>query len=192
MMARANTPALMKTHPRSTFPPLPPSPRHRTGRRTQRRPLDDDSVRTAPQGFPICSAIAETPGARPPPPQTFQAPSGARCFLAGRQYRPPDAGMGRNAPSGARCFLARHQPGRARRPRRVVMHLLALGAFWWHRAHRHGHRRRVVMHLLARGTFWSSGRTTCGAFTPCRNAPSGAKCFLARHFLIKHGPTILS
>ena len=81
-MEWANAHALMKTHPRSTFPAPPPASR-RTDRHRQRRPLDDDSVRTAPRGFLVCSTIAEAPDARPPPPQTCQAPYGARCFLAG-------------------------------------------------------------------------------------------------------------
>lgn len=62
-MEWANARALMKTHPRSTFPAPSPSPYHRTGRRAQHRPVVDDSAWPA-RGLPLCAAIADVPGIR--------------------------------------------------------------------------------------------------------------------------------
>ena len=106
------------------------------------------------------------------------APSGARCFLARTPSRSSRSSCGRDAPSGARCFLAmvvldwtvsdtvvmhllalgafwRAAPASLRHiPGQVVMHLLALGAFWRGNPPVGRHLRRVVMHLLALGAFW--------------------------------------
>ena len=71
----------------------------------------------------------------PPTPNSeepLNAPFGARCFLA-QSPKPTNFGgtMSLNAPFGARCFLA---PDRAdhyhKLQSEVLMHLLALGAFW--------------------------------------------------------------
>ena len=88
----------------------------------------------------------------------LNAPFGARCFLAGGPVAAPArARSGLNAPFGARCFLA---PGGGLHgpldESSVLMHLLALGAFW----------RDVVADLVECGL--------CGL-----NAPFGARCFLA-------------
>ena len=62
---------------------------------------------------------------------SLNAPYGARCFLT---HRANESHGGRgtrlNAPYGARCFLTR-RPRRLPRARRerVLMHLMALGAF---------------------------------------------------------------
>ena len=62
--------------------------------------------------------------------------------------------MGRNVPSGARCFLAAAGSLHVADSAIVVMHLLALGAFWL--MYPCGGRvvGLVVMHLLALGAFW--------------------------------------
>ena len=60
----------------------------------------------------------------------LNAPFGARCFLTDKKAAEKDLPTGcLNAPFGARCFLTRaHGPPRCL-PSRVLMHLLALGAF---------------------------------------------------------------
>ena len=60
-----------------------------------------------------------------------------------------------NAPFGARCFLTEHGKVSKSLSKSVLMHLLALGAFW-----RDGigcidlDHCIVLMHLLALGAFW--------------------------------------
>ena len=85
----------------------------------------------------------------------------------------------RNAPSGARCFLAERTRMNAH-DIAVVMHLLALGAFWPEEGQLLRAEEAVVMHLLALSAFWhavwDTGREGEGLG---RNAPSGARCFLA-------------
>ena len=62
----------------------------------------------------------------------------------------------------------------------VVMHLLALGAFWPERTRHVYHRQSVVMHLLALGAFWQYPLDDPRhELALRRNAPSGARCFLA-------------
>ena len=64
------------------------------------------------------------------PTAGLNAPFGARCFLAPTSASANSFSARLNAPFGARCFLA----GLLRCLRRlrclVLMHLLALGAFW--------------------------------------------------------------
>ena len=64
----------------------------------------------------------------------------------------------------------------------VVMHLLALGAFWPYCICLVIGVTFVVMHLLALGAFWLSKRASVRPWVRCRNAPSGARCFLARPY----------
>ena len=98
-----------------------------------------------------------------------------------RAPSPPQGRTGLNAPFGARCFQAGQPVVRQdRRMGPVLMHLLALGAFWhelediaikptlivlmhllalgafWpiNQGHTSRQRRRVLMHLLALGAFW--------------------------------------
>ena len=59
------------------------------------------------------------------------------------------------------------------------MHLLALGAFWRAISKGKAGEKLVVMHLLALGAFWLKRRHGGGVTPTCRNAPSGARCFLA-------------
>ena len=58
---------------------------------------------------------------------SLNAPSGARCFLTPEKKTQPDT-QGLNAPFGARCFLTEGKCHPLRQLR-VLMHLLALGAF---------------------------------------------------------------
>ena len=87
-----------------------------------------------------------------------------------------------NAPFGARCFLAGHGGGSGGRSRRVLMHLLALGAFWLEIRLCIGMHLTVLMHLLALGAFWLSYRSRkIERDNHGLNAPFGARCFLAHH-----------
>ena len=64
------------------------------------------------------------------PESSLNAPYGARCFLTvGRDRARAYVVPGLNAPYGARCFLTDrpHRPVRVQG--RVLMHLMALGAF---------------------------------------------------------------
>ena len=61
----------------------------------------------------------------------------------------------------------------------VVMHLLALGAFWRVIAVSDARISEVVMHLLALGAFWQRSTRATSPLLKRRNAPSGARCFLA-------------
>ena len=60
----------------------------------------------------------------------LNAPYGARCFLTERiPAVTASVTAGLNAPYGARCFLTRRHCAHRRRAFRVLMHLMALGAF---------------------------------------------------------------
>ena len=59
------------------------------------------------------------------------------------------------------------------------MHLLALGAFWHVRSAGGVSSSAVVMHLLALGAFWRQVLDVTNPRHYRRNAPSGARCFLA-------------
>ena len=93
---------------------------------------------------------------------------------------PPGAdALALNAPYGARCFLTR-PPTHLRRDLRVLMRLMALGAF--RRGVEYepcGEVATVLMHLMALGAF----RPRMGGKYPQDvetrlNAPYGARCFL--------------
>ena len=61
---------------------------------------------------------------------SLNAPYGARCFLTlCAQFNPGDSITGLNAPYGARCFLTSKSWPWALRVCKVLMHLMALGAF---------------------------------------------------------------
>ena len=140
----------------------------------------------------------------------LNAPFGARCFLAeANNDTNAVSRLSLNAPFGARCFLAGDPSALTDAERTLVlMHLLALGAFW--RGPRRGYppgggyprlnapfgarcflafRRipcrwgwaRVLMHLLALGAFWRGAdrRVFRARGRRCLNAPFGARCFLA-------------
>ena len=61
----------------------------------------------------------------------------------------------------------------------VVMHLLALGAFWPAVHDDPVQPGWVVMHLLALGAFWLGSKQELQCMPNRRNAPSGARFFLA-------------
>ena len=61
----------------------------------------------------------------------LNAPYGARCFLTSRPSRSGAIqSLGLNAPYGARCFLTRQRHHVVGWVQLVLMHLMALGAFW--------------------------------------------------------------
>ena len=88
-----------------------------------------------------------------------------------------------NAPFGARCFLAPEgQHPQSFRYHPVLMHLLALGAFW---------RKQMSEHKTLYGESLNAPfGARCFLASPpanyvipmyCLNAPFGARCFLAYH-----------
>ena len=87
----------------------------------------------------------------------LNAPFGARCFLTNALWDQLDSLVrGLNVPFGAPCFLKGFRLVPCSQGSDVLMHLLALGAFWW-------------------------ARTRATSPRPCQtclNAPFGARCFL--------------
>ena len=88
----------------------------------------------------------------------LNAPYGAPCFLT-RRLRTSRSSLtcGLNAPYGAPCFLTNLSDALLADDVEVLMHLMALRAFWRNSTRLRASGSLVLMHLMALRAFWLPG-----------------------------------